>query len=135
MFHQSARKYSVRSITVTSQPDKTWYRSGENIDYTGMVITAACSEDTAEDVSDLCTITPRAGKPFTPENDSYVEISFDDNSSAMLQLNELYLLSHFGRNVRLRQAPTYSTIAAVISITAHGSVPHQNTATFTQRPG
>lgn len=81
----------LTGINITQQLDKNMYKTGEIISYEGLAVTAFYSDGTSEDITASCTITPRAGKPFDPETDSYVEISFDDNSSAMIQLNELYL--------------------------------------------
>lgn len=82
---------TVTRITVTSNPLKTWYRSGEAIDYTGLAVTAAYSDGSTEDITDICSITPQAGKHFDPSSDSYVNISFVDNASVNIELHELYI--------------------------------------------
>lgn len=72
----------LTGISVTSNPTKTAYRSGEAIDYTGLVVTASYSDGSTVNVTSNCTITPRTGKLFDPETDTNVEISYLDSSES-----------------------------------------------------
>ena len=69
---------TLTGIAITSNPTKTAYRSGEAIDYTGLVVSASYSDGSTEIVTSSCTITPRAGKAFAPETDTSVEISYSE---------------------------------------------------------
>ena len=54
----------ITGITVTRLPDKTSYKYGEIIDYTGLVVTAQYRDGTEIDVTEDCTITPAEGGAF-----------------------------------------------------------------------
>ena len=62
------------AITVTSNPIRTVYDSGELIDYSGLVVTASYSDGSTADVTSSCTFTPNAGKAFDPSTDTNVDI-------------------------------------------------------------
>ncbi|MBR0034387.1 MAG: bacterial Ig-like domain-containing protein, partial [Synergistaceae bacterium] len=79
------RETAIESITLTlatlvslsaTNPTKTEYTTGETIDYSGMVVTAEFSDGTTEDVTDSCSITPRAGKAFNPSTDTFIHIEY-----------------------------------------------------------
>ena len=65
---------TLSRIEVTTPPNKTKYFEGEPISYAGLTVTAYYSDDTTQDITDKCTITPPEGKAF--DDDSYVEISY-----------------------------------------------------------
>lgn len=48
-------------IEVTSPPTKTTYNAGENIDLTGIVVTATFSDGSTQDVTSKCTFSPASG--------------------------------------------------------------------------
>lgn len=54
----------LSSIAITTPPTKTVYAYDEQFSATGMVVTATYSDDTTEDVTSSCTITPAAGTPI-----------------------------------------------------------------------
>ncbi len=72
---------SLTSISITSNPNKTIYKYGESIDYTGLVVTASYSGGITEDITASCTITPAAGKAFDPATDSTINISYSMQGS------------------------------------------------------
>ena len=86
---------TITSIAVASNPVKTWYRSGENIDYTGLAVIATYSDGSTEDITASCSISPAEGKPFNPDTDASVVISFVDNSHTTFAFHELYITSLF----------------------------------------
>ena len=48
-------------IEVTSPPTKTTYNAGENIDLTGIVVTATFSDGSAKEITSECTFSPASG--------------------------------------------------------------------------
>ena len=48
-------------IEVTSPPTKTTYNAGENIDLTGIAVTATFSDGSTQDVTSECTFSPASG--------------------------------------------------------------------------
>lgn len=48
-------------IEITSPPTKTTYNAGENIDLTGIVVTATFSDGSTQDVTSECTFSPASG--------------------------------------------------------------------------
>ena len=83
------------TISVTTSPTKTAYKQGELIDYTGLAVTATYQSRTV-DVTNVCTITPAEGKPFDPETDTAVNISYTENNETevtMLQLTSVEPIS------------------------------------------
>lgn len=48
-------------IEVTSPPTKTTYKAGENIDLTGIAVTATFSDGNTQDITSECTFSPSAG--------------------------------------------------------------------------
>lgn len=48
-------------IEITSAPTKTTYNAGENIDLTGIVVTATFSDGSAKEVTSECTFSPASG--------------------------------------------------------------------------
>ena len=49
------------SVKITTPPTKTTYTAGEQLDLTGMVVTAEYSDGTTKDITTECTFTPAAG--------------------------------------------------------------------------
>ena len=48
-------------IEITAPPAKTTYKAGENIDLTGIAVTATFSDGSTQDVASECTFTPSSG--------------------------------------------------------------------------
>ena len=48
-------------IEFTSPPTKTTYNAGENIDLTGIVVTATFSDGSTKEVTSECTFSPASG--------------------------------------------------------------------------
>ena len=51
----------LSGIEVTVPPDKTWYESGEELDLTGMTVTAFYSDRSVKDITNLVTTNPTDG--------------------------------------------------------------------------
>ena len=56
-------------IEITSPPTKTTYNAGENIDLTGIVVTATFSDGSTQDVTSECTFSPASGTVVYENND------------------------------------------------------------------
>ena len=56
-------------IEFTSPPTKTTYNAGENIDLTGIVVTATFSDGSTQDVTSECTFSPASGTVVYENND------------------------------------------------------------------
>ena len=48
-------------IEVTSPPTKTTYNAGENLNLTGIVVTATFSDGSTKDITSECTFSPASG--------------------------------------------------------------------------
>ena len=72
---------TLQRLVISSQPDKTAYKLGEAISYSGIVVKAVYSDDSEEDVTSLCTYSANAGKAFDPDDDTYVEISYSEGEN------------------------------------------------------
>ena len=48
-------------ISVSAPPTKTTYTAGEALSLAGLIVMATYSDETTEDITDQCTITPVAG--------------------------------------------------------------------------
>ena len=84
----------LTGLEVTNPPNKTAYHSGENIDYTGLVVTANYNNDSSKDVTSLCSIFPQSGKAFDVIYDSQVDIVYregQDEQSCNFVLTEFAL--------------------------------------------
>lgn len=70
-------------ITVTAQPTKTRYQSGEYLDLSGIVVVATYSDDSTVDVTNMCSFAPVNGAKLTTEQVNElvgVTISYMDSS-------------------------------------------------------
>ena len=56
-------------IEITSPPTKTTYNAGENIDLTGIVVTATFSDGSTKDITSECTFSPASGTVVYENND------------------------------------------------------------------
>lgn len=64
------------SLAVTTMPTKTQYNSGDELDLTGVVVTATCNNGTTADVTSSCTFDPDDGDTLTGNNKS-VTVSYE----------------------------------------------------------
>ena len=56
-------------IEITSPPTKTTYNAGENIDLTGIAVTATFSDGSTKEVTSECTFSPASGTVVYENND------------------------------------------------------------------
>ena len=64
------------SLAVTTMPTKTQYNSGDELDLTGIVVTATYNNGTTADVTSSCTFDPDDGDTLTGNNKS-VTVSYE----------------------------------------------------------
>ena len=72
----------VTGVAVTSLPTKSTYSAGEQLNYTGLVVTATYNNGTTADVTADCEIEPEAGEYvyMTCDAKTTVAITYDDGS-------------------------------------------------------
>ena len=83
---------SISIITLQSElqitpPDKTSYRKGEAIDYTGTVVTAVYSDGSTEDVTSSAVFSPANGMPVTEDIIDGVIITYTNQWSETAEGN------------------------------------------------
>lgn len=66
----------VTDIEVTSYPSKMEYKTGERIDYTGLVVVANYADGSTQEVS--CSVRPAANKAFAPQTDADVTLTYSE---------------------------------------------------------
>jgi endonuclease I len=66
---------TLSSIEVTTQPTKTVYTVGDTFDTTGLVVTAAYSDNTTADVTSSCTLNPLNGATLSTAGSQTVVVS------------------------------------------------------------
>ena len=69
----------LSNISVTTQPSKTTYSSGESIDYSGAIIMAEYSDGTTKVITGSCTFNPVEGKSFDSATDRTVVVSYSED--------------------------------------------------------
>ena len=72
---------TLTSLAVTSNPDNTVYSSGEPISYSGIVVSASYSDNSDDDVTEKCVFSPASGKPFSPDTDTTVTITYTEGQT------------------------------------------------------
>lgn len=82
----------LESITVTNQPDKTTYMVGEELDLSGLVVTATYSDGTSADVTSYTT-TPVEGSVLDTEGTIDITITYTEDdvtktTTFTIQVNE-----------------------------------------------
>ena len=68
---------TLSSIEVTTQPTKTVYTVGDTFDTTGLVVTAAYSDNTTADVTSSCTLNPLNGATLSTAGSQTVVVSYN----------------------------------------------------------
>ena len=66
----------LKQLVIVSPPDKTSYKLGEAIDYSGIMVKAVYSDDSEIDVTASCIFSPVAGKAFNPDTDTSSLITY-----------------------------------------------------------
>jgi beta-lactamase superfamily II metal-dependent hydrolase len=67
---------TLSNISVTTQPTKSSYTVNENLDTTGLVITADYSDSSSADVTSSCTLSPANGSTLSIVGSQTVSVSY-----------------------------------------------------------
>ena len=78
VFNPFGSGVSVASIAVTTMPTKTTYTENENLDLTGIVITATFEDGVTSDVTGLCSFSPADGTPITTLGTIVITVTYHD---------------------------------------------------------
>ena len=101
-------------IEITTLPTKTSYYYGQNLDYTGIVVTGRWSDGTTEDVTSSCTFSPAEGSTVTANTSTtvvatYMESGTSYTDSFEIQTTEVafmdyvnYSIDHNNRAIYVR---------------------------------
>ena len=85
---------SLSSIAITTPPTVTEYMVGDELDLTGMVVTASYDDGTFLDVTQNCTFSPADGTVLAANNTSvtvtYTEGSTTKTATQALTINAIY---------------------------------------------
>lgn len=73
----AVKEVLIEEIKVTTPPNKMEYYAGEDLDLTGIVVTAFYNNGDTVDITSSCTFNPADGDVLTAEN-SVVEITYDE---------------------------------------------------------
>ena len=115
------------SIKVTTPPTKTTYTAGEQLDLTGMVVTAEYSDGTSEDVTSECTFTPTAGTVLY-ENIDKINIAWVWEGQAGYSTTQAITVNRVLRSIAITTPPTKTAYNKNETLDLTGMVV---TATFT----
>ena len=112
---------SLTGIAVTTLPTKTAYKYGQPYNYAGMVVTATFSDQSTEDVTSSCIITPPAGDPFSDPHVDIVYTYGDFDYSTYLQLTVVtptqIAVTHMPAKTLFYEAEQFDYTGAVITAT------------------
>lgn len=115
------------SIKVTTPPTKTTYTAGEQLDLTGMVVTAEYSDGTSEDVTSECTFTPTAGTVLY-ENIDKINIAWVWEGQVGYSTTQAITVNRVLRSIAITTPPTKTAYNKNETLDLTGMVV---TATFT----
>lgn len=68
----------LTGIAVTTEPTKTVYTVGENLDLTGIVVTATYQDETTADVTSSCVFSPVNGSILNTEGSQVISIAYSE---------------------------------------------------------
>lgn len=73
---------NVESIAILTLPAKLNYQQGDMFDWTGLSVMAYYDDDTQEDISFFCTITPATYSTASVAGQNTVTVSYEDTSGS-----------------------------------------------------
>jgi len=68
----------LTGIAVTTEPTKTVYTVGENLDLAGIVVTATYQDETTADVTSSCVFSPVDGSALNTEGSQAISIAYSE---------------------------------------------------------
>ena len=113
-------------IEVTSPPTKTTYNAGENIDLTGIVVTATFSDGSTQDVTSKCTFSPASGTVIY-ENTAKITVNWTWEDTIAYSAKQPITVKRVLTGISITTAPTKTDYVKGESLDLSGMVV---TATF-----
>ena len=113
-------------IEITSPPNKTTYNAGENINLTGIVVTATFSDGSTQDVTSECTFTPSSGT-VVYENTTKITANWTWEDTIAYTTNTAITVKRVLAGISITTAPAKTTYYKGDSLDLTGMVV---TATF-----
>lgn len=95
-------------IEITSPPNKTTYNAGENINLTGIVVTATFSDGSTQDVTSECTFTPSSGT-VVYENTTKITANWTWENTITYTTNQSITVKRVLTGIAITTAPTKTT--------------------------
>lgn len=81
----------ITDIYVEKQPDKVEYYTGENLELSGIRVTADYIDGTTKDVTESCTYSPADGTEFSTEGSQTINISYTENGITCTTTTSVYV--------------------------------------------
>lgn len=113
-------------IEITSPPTKTTYNAGENLNLTGIVVTATFSDGSTQDVTSECTFTPSSGT-VVYENTTKITANWTWEDTIAYTTNTAITVKRVLTGISITTAPAKTTYYKGDSLDLTGMVV---TATF-----
>lgn len=113
-------------IEITSPPTKTTYNAGENIDLTGIVVTATFSDGSTKDITSECTFSPASGTVIY-ENTAKITANWTWEDTIAYTTNTAITVKRVLTGISITTAPAKTTYYKGDSLDLTGMVV---TATF-----
>lgn len=114
-------------ISVTTAPTKTSYKAGETLDLTGMVVTATYSDNTTENITSACTVSPSAGTVLY-ESTSQIKITWSWKNTVTYTTTQAITVKRVLSSIAFTSQPTLRSYSQGDTLNMSGAVV---TATFT----
>ena len=115
------------SVKVTAPPNKTTYTAGEQLDLTGMVVTAEYSDGTTKDITTECTFTPAVGTTLY-EDTTKIDIAWEWESQITYAASQAVTVNRVLQSIAITAPPTKTAYNKNETLDLAGMVV---TATFT----
>lgn len=128
---------SLSSIAVTTNPTVMSYTVGDTLDLTGIVVTATYSDNSTDDVTNICVFSPADGTTLQTAGTQAVTISYTENyvtKTASLNVSVAEYVSHtipdnaYYKNSTITSF--YDASAVAIGRTAFFSCPNLSVVSF-----
>lgn len=113
-------------IEITAPPAKTTYNAGENIDLTGIAVTATFSDGNTQDITSECTFSPSAGT-VVYENTTKITANWTWEDTIAYTTSQAITVKRVLTGIAITTAPTKTTYYKGDSLDLTGMVV---TATF-----
>lgn len=95
-------------IEITSPPTKTTYNAGENLNLSGIAVTATFSDGSTQDVTSECTFTPSSGT-VVYENTTKITANWTWENTITYTTNQSITVKRVLTGIAITTAPTKTT--------------------------